>query len=360
MVKAGLGAGMAMLLGCFVSSPSPPYPKESTPASSASSATTTATPDAPPPSALETRLVAAVEMAKEAVALEGSEPGARLSKQTLRDCAYGLDDCVSFINATVKGEDTNLAEKVVLLSSAVLTIEHKLRTTNDRRVRLSSDQYVDVAERTAKQARAYADQLVQKRAEIAAMKEKAADESAKIDALDKECASSAAPCKTKCDAGDGLACAALANKLEAEGKKADAQKATKKACDLSVQSACLAMKHDEAEKKKVDAKNDSAWQDVQENGDDLTRKQFQLEMFSKIAAPHQQSKVAQMRVIVSANATEKFCPTKKSFIAAAGQSEFNRRATSHCRDEPPQASGLSGAQVTLTTQCQAAFSTGCR
>ena len=96
----------------------------------------------------------------------------------MRDCAYGLDDCVSFINATVKGEDTNLAEKVVLLSSAVLTIEHKLARPTTDECGCPAISMLTSPNGLQKQARAYADQLVQKRAEIAAMKEKAADESA--------------------------------------------------------------------------------------------------------------------------------------------------------------------------------------
>lgn len=359
MVKMGVATGLGMLLGCYESNPPlPPHPKQSAPASSGSANS----PDAPtsPPNDMETRLSAAVQMAKDAAAVEGSEVGAKLLKQTLRDCAYGLDDCVRFINVTVKSEDNTLPEKVILLSSAVLTINHNIRNTNDRRVRLMIDRYVDVAERTAKQAKAYADELVQKREEIAAIKKKTAAEGAAIDALDKECASSIAPCKTKCEAGDGLACAAWANKLEAEGKKADAQKAIKRACDLSVEVSCLAIKYDEIEKKKTDAKNDSAWQGVQDIGDDVARKYFQAENFAKIATmPHQQAQVGKMKVITAAIVSEKFCPEKKAFVASAGAAEFTKRAERHCKDDPPQASGLSGAQVSLPTQCQAAFAASC-
>jgi hypothetical protein len=54
-----------------------------------------------------------------------------------------------------------------------------------------------------------------------------------------------------------------------------------------------------------------------------------------------------------------FCPTKRAFVSEKGAAEFNRRATTHCKESAPVDVGVGGTEKTLTAECQAAFATGC-
>lgn len=66
-----------------------------------------------------------------------------------------------------------------------------------------------------------------------------------------------------------------------------------------------------------------------------------------------------MEMFSKAVVTEQYCPAKKAFVQQASITEFVKRSSAHCKDDPPTGSGLSGAQVTLDRQCSEVYATAC-
>jgi len=58
-------------------------------------------------------------------------------------------------------------------------------------------------------------------------------------------------------------------------------------------------------------------------------------------------------------AVGQYCTARKEFIQRSSVQEFRKRATEHCKNDPPSAQGLSGAQVPLPQQCAAVFGMSC-
>jgi hypothetical protein len=52
-------------------------------------------------------------------------------------------------------------------------------------------------------------------------------------------------------------------------------------------------------------------------------------------------------------------PAEATFGQAAGVAKFTKRAARHCKDDPPTASELSGAEVVLNEQCAETSATAC-
>jgi hypothetical protein len=131
-----------------------------------------------------------------------------------------------------------------------------------------------------------------------------------------------------------------------------ARAALAKACDSgSMPTACQNVQKLDADAQAKAAQIDALWGAVVEVGDDFTQKRHVATLFAQMARPSQQYKLQQIHAINAATVNEQYCPAKKAFLAEASATEFAKRAAAHCRDQPPTGNGLSGAQVTLTAEC---------
>lgn len=349
-------------------SPTPAAPTASTAAASPSALASaphagpapSATGAARAPDPLRVRLDAAVRLADEAVAVEGSEAAAKFTNEDIRRCSFGVDDCLALVREVAGSTKETIPERLVVLAAATKTVARSLRPPLSRSHALSMESRVQVAELAAAKSRELADQLVVERDRI--KKELAAAEAEKgeLDPVRGECAKDAAACKAKCDAGTALHCVARAEQLFEAKKDPEARTAAQAGCAKNVRAGCLLVEMIDDQAKKRSAELDGSWRDVEEVGDDVARKYHQAEMLSKLANnPRLQRQLQQMRVITAATVKEKFCPAKKEFVKAGGAAEFAKRATAHCKDDPPEAAGMSGAQLKLTAQCQTAFTQSC-
>lgn len=172
----------------------------------------------------------------------------------------------------------------------------------------------------------------------------------------------AGDCKTRCDKGEPLYCLAWAVQLHnaKPPKLQDARAAFQKSCDGGVLHACSAIGPLDRQIQEAAAQVESRWSDVTDVGDNLATKNHQVAMYTRVATmPHQRRQLEQMRTINQAIIAEQYCPAKKAFIQGTSSSEFAKRAAHHCKDQAPTGQGLSGAEVTLTTECTQVYATGC-
>lgn len=132
------------------------------------------------------------------------------------------------------------------------------------------------------------------------------------------------------------------------------------ACSADVQHACNALPGIEKEIEERNAKTEQLWSEIERIGDDLARNTFQSDLVRQNAnTPRNQVALARVAQHSKAIVVEQYCPAKKEFVAHAGLAEFSKRVGLHCKDNPPSATGLGGAQVTLTAQCQGSFASSC-
>jgi hypothetical protein len=113
--------------------------------------------------------------------------------------------------------------------------------------------------------------------------------------------------------------------------------------------------------KRVAAQTESLWSTVTFVGDDLTRKEHLVDVARKwgSAQPRLQRELPQVLAINQSIVKEKYCPARKAFIQAASVAEFQRRAMLHCKNEAPTGQGISGAAVTLTSECSTVYAIQC-
>lgn len=100
---------------------------------------------------------------------------------------------------------------------------------------------------------------------------------------------------------------------------------------------------------------------MEQPGDQIAEKRYMIS-FVKTKLPQTPKNVKgahMMDIHVKAITSEQFCPARKAFIAKVGLAEYQARAKQHCKDNAPVGIGLSGVQVTLTAECNAAFATTC-
>ena len=102
---------------------------------------------------------------------------------------------------------------------------------------------------------------------------------------------------------------------------------------------------------------DLLWYDVRQAGDEVARRTFGVEKMVKMGTSS--SSLRSMLTVNEAVVAERYCPAKKLFVQAGSVSEFQKRAAKHCKEETPTERGISGAEVTLTTQCTQAYATPC-
>ncbi len=228
---------------------------------------------------------------------------------------------------------------------------------------LPSDDDLAQAEALATQAKDAAQQAVDARAAAAAAEQaNAQKEKDAVDAAQNACGLNPSLCKSKCDAGDAAACEYWGNfQLKPGGSTAVGRAALVKACDTgSMPNACAQVRGLDAMLQQQAAQIDSLWNAVVEVGDDLAQKRHVATVFAHVATrPSQQRNLQQLYAFNAATVTERYCPARKAFLQASSAAEFQRRAGAHCKDSPPTGQGLSGAQVTLTTECQQVYAISC-
>jgi hypothetical protein len=99
---------------------------------------------------------------------------------------------------------------------------------------------------------------------------------------------------------------------------------------------------------------------VEEAGDNIARNKFTLATVLQARPTARNVRdVETARRYLATTAVGQYCTARKDFIQRSSVQEFRKRATDHCKNDPPSAQGLSGAQVPLPDQCRAVYATGC-
>ncbi len=111
----------------------------------------------------------------------------------------------------------------------------------------------------------------------------------------------------------------------------------------------------------VTARTEGLWSTVAGVADDLTQKEYAVQVAKKwgAAQPRLQRQLPQIVAINQAIVRDQYCPAKKAFIQGVSLAEFQRRATAHCQTAAPVGQGISGAQVTLTSECTTVYAMPC-
>jgi hypothetical protein len=224
---------------------------------------------------------------------------------------------------------------------------------------LAAGPNLDLAEKAANKAMEAAQQV----ADANAMQQKKMnDEMATIEAATTACTPSGT-CGSKCASGDAPSCVAHATKLwkSTPPKMQEARAAMQKGCDGGLQTACGNVGQIDAAIQQAAAQVNGLWSDVTDAGDDLAGKYHMVTNVTKMAAssPRLARDVQKMIVINQAIVNERYCPAKKAFLAGSNAAEFAKRATDHCKNSAPTGQGLSGAEVSLTAECQQVYATPC-
>jgi hypothetical protein len=220
-----------------------------------------------------------------------------------------------------------------------------------------TDEDLDLAETFATSAKAEAQKVVDARAE----KQRQMDaEMAAITEAMTACDSNPSACKSKCDVDKAPnSCFAMAVRLRNARKVVDARPYVVKACDGGVQNACVALPNIDKEIEQATAQVDGLWAEIVSAGDDLAQKYHQVSVAASLNTPRLRRAIPQMMTINRAIVSERYCPAKRAFLAVSNAADFQRRAVAHCRDQAPTATGLSGAEVSLTAECVQVYATGC-
>jgi hypothetical protein len=236
-----------------------------------------------------------------------------------------------------------------------------------------------IANDALKAAQADADKAAAEQKAAADRKHQLESETQGITDAAKACETKPTDCRMKCEtAKDGPSCFAWGANLQSENppKLAEARTYYQRACDAGLQSGCAAVAN--ADKLIAEAMGsvDAAWNDIVSVGDDLAQKYHLVTVAQSVGTPRLRNALPQMRAINAAIVTEKYCPAKKTFLSASSfairnapargraapstaADDFALRSANHCKSDPPMGNGLSGAQVTLTTECQQVYATPC-
>ncbi|HWD24758.1 MAG TPA: hypothetical protein VG368_04785 [Acidimicrobiales bacterium] len=292
-------------------------------------------------------------LADKAVQLDGTPQTGQIANNILY-CRASTEIC---INAAKE------AEKVSKVGAYAGLAAYLADQVNPRMVYtwiLQNEHDVRDGEMLAKRAMEEAQKVVDARA---AQERTMNAEVQAISAATDDCSKNEAGCKTKCDHdNDGSYCLAWAVRLRnaKTPKLADARAYFQKACDAGNQHGCVSVPGIDQQVQEAAAQVDRLWSDVTALGDDLAQKHHQAAMVRQIAnTPRNMLALQRMQVIDAAIVNEKYCPAKWAFIQGASAAEFAKRAAAHCKDDAPTGPGLSGAEVTLTAECQQVYATGC-
>lgn len=115
-----------------------------------------------------------------------------------------------------------------------------------------------------------------------------------------------------------------------------------------------------AASERAQRQHDELWENVEYPAVEIAQKRYGVRFIRQNARdPRSQAGANRMEQHVAMIIRDQYCPARKAFVAAAGIKEFQARAATKCREDAPVGTGLGGTQITLTSDCQAAFSTGC-
>ena len=187
-------------------------------------------------------------------------------------------------------------------------------------------------------------------------------------AAEEDCASDAAKCQADCKATPASDnCWRLAVLITAGDPRVSKVGGNSMAfaignCKAGNQRGCtIADKIDSQMRTQVS----DGWSQVTEVGDDLVQKQHLVDVARKWgnAQPRLQRQLPMMLALNQKEVAERYCPAKKAFVGLfaqqAGAVEFQKRAAAHCKNEAPHGEGVSGADVTLTSECVTVYATPC-
>jgi hypothetical protein len=175
------------------------------------------------------------------------------------------------------------------------------------------------------------------------------------------CKKDAVTCKKKCDAGgdeSGAYCMLVGMEYTDKLLFDEAKVAFAKACGVGFTSACPFVAKSEAWKTALEAKKKAAFADAATIVDDVASKIFIANTSAGLGGAAA-ARVPMMRKVIAADISERYCPARTSAVEVLGAAEFNRLAAAHCKDDPPSAQGLSGAQVSLPGECRQVFASLC-
>jgi len=344
------------------SNPAPARPLYATPRRTPSSSASTAVADERTRAGAILDRVAAIKAATdEALALDGTEAAIQVRRQ-MYSCQGDKIACARQLESHSKtGALIGLADAVLHPVPTYLpSWKRAAFLPRDLRPILGIENDLPVAEDLVKKAGQEAQRVADARAE---QQKKLDAEAPAISDAAEACAKNESACKAKCDTGkDGYSCLAWAAKLRnaRPPKLADAKSYIQKSCNAGVQHGCTAIPIVDKQIQDASAEVESLWSYVRSAGDDLTLKRHQTGIVATMAnRPHLKVQVQQMRAINDAIFKERYCPAKKDFLASASSGEFQHRAAAHCKDDPPTGTGLSGTEVTLTSECQAVYASPC-
>lgn len=231
-----------------------------------------------------------------------------------------------------------------------------------------TEQMIAEAEGHADAALAAAKAAAEKIADAKAQQEAVKAQQETERAAEEECANDAAKCQADCTADLAsdrcwqLAVLIANGDPRVSKMKGDAFVIATANCKARNQSGCtIADKIDS----QVHAQLDSAWSQVTDVGDDLVQKQHLVAIAKQwgSAQPRLQRQLPAMLALNQQEIAERYCPARKAFVQLfaqqAGAAEFQKRAAAHCKNETPHGEGISGADVTLTSECVAVYATPC-
>lgn len=110
-----------------------------------------------------------------------------------------------------------------------------------------------------------------------------------------------------------------------------------------------------------EADEQALWDEVQSRGDEIATLAYKIQFGRRNFVPtrHNLQGLASMQKYKEGLVREAFCPARAAFVKAKGHAEYNRRSSEHCKDSAPVDVGVGGVEKTLTSECRAAFATGC-
>lgn len=110
-----------------------------------------------------------------------------------------------------------------------------------------------------------------------------------------------------------------------------------------------------------EADEQALWDEVQGRGDEIATLAYKIQFGRQnfVQTRHNTRGLASMQKYREGLVRDAFCPAKQAFLKAKGAAEYNKRAAEHCSESAPVDFGVGGVEKTLTTECRAAFATGC-
>lgn len=232
-----------------------------------------------------------------------------------------------------------------------------------RALQEAREKKVDAARETMREAEKLADDLLyMKNAEVNAVlqeKEVLAEASEKCQGKEK-----LPNCRKLCTEGNQAVCLVLADftATGSWGLKQDFRVAAtlaQKICEAKLATACVLKRKFNKLEKEREQKIGELWSEVARFGDDIARGRYLAAFAQKHSPIRSRRGVANINAHMKMITKDQFCPAKKAFLVASSTSDYQKRASAHCTEEPPVGTGVGGVEVPLKTECLAALSLPC-